>query len=98
MVELKSPCKENFVKQHLLLDRTTWTGLKDVVGDDKMSSHRWSHSNVSLVETGYSNWEILSPDFFIQECVALVKEATGEWKWYDRQCWQQYHFICEKGK
>ena len=98
IVEITNSIKECFVEQNLLLNETTWIGLRDVVGDDQMSSHRWMYSNLSIVETGYTKWSSLSPDLTYQECIALVLEGNGEWKWYDRKCSKAYHFICEKGK
>ena len=98
LVEITNPIKQCFVEQNLLLNEVTWTGLKDVVGDDQLSSHRWMHSNLSILETGYTKWSNLSPDKTYQECIALVLTGSGDWKWYDRECTNLYHFICEKGK
>lgn len=76
---------ENDIIANLATTRT-WIGLRRGL---------WNHwSNWTPVK--FTNWNVDQPDNSgsTMESCAMVKTSTGTW--FDRDCQNKYHFVCEK--
>ena len=67
-----------------------YIGLRDVVGDDQLSSHQWEVDGSTI---NYNNFDINEPDQGFKRCVAIVVRS-GE-KWQDRDCTVPLPALCE---
>ena len=67
-----------------------YIGLRDVVGDDQLSSHKWEVDGSMLT---YSNFDNNEPDQGFKQCIALAMPAGG--KWQDRDCNVILMALCE---
>ena len=66
-----------------------WIGLKDVVGDNNISSYRWVQDGSSLT---YQRWaNIYEPNVPTDKCV--MRYDGGDWD--DVSCTFQFAAICE---
>ena len=65
-----------------------WIGLKDVVGDNKISSYRWLKDGSSV---SFVHWVVGEPYSSAQRCV--VQYSTGRWN--DVDCKSLRGAICE---
>ena len=67
-----------------------YIGLRDVVGNDRLSSHKWEMDGSMLT---YNNFDDNEPDQGFKRCVAIVMKL-GE-KWQDRDCNVSLMALCE---
>ena len=67
-----------------------YIGLRDVVGNDRLSSHKWEMDGSTM---NYSNFDDNEPDQGFKRCVVIVMNL-GE-KWHDRYCIVNLPALCE---
>ena len=65
-----------------------YIGLKDVVGDNNISSHKWLRDGSSLT---FQNWYTGQPATQSQTCVTQI----GIGQWTDVPCYVSFGSICE---
>ena len=58
-----------------------YIGLRDEVGDNQFSSHRWTIDNSKMT---YSNFKPTEPNNMLEGCV--VMETIHDFKWADVKC------------
>ncbi|EDV19662.1 uncharacterized protein TRIADDRAFT_61849 [Trichoplax adhaerens] len=98
LLYIDSAKKENFIKTNIIVNKHTfyWLGLKDLVGDDKLESHRWLASNKTLAESNYINLaNNRPPRIDAYKCIIIYFRRTPEWR--EERCGSKNKFICEKG-
>ena len=65
-------------------------GLKDMIGDNQLSSYRWIADNSPMV---YSDFKGVEPADPAQRCVVLNTKSS--FKWHDFSCSQTRAAVCE---
>ena len=96
LIEIDSADKELFIENSVpVISNLYWIGLKDIIGDNRLESHIWLHSNQSLTEVSYQNWYPNNPNHLHEQCVILRNYPP--FLWFDRECEDLYKPICEKG-
>ena len=66
-----------------------WIGLKDMVGDNNISSYRWLRDGSTLT---YQNWAPTEPHLPADTCV-IRYVSNGVWD--DVACTRPFGLICE---
>ena len=69
-----------------------YIGLEDEVGDNQMSSYKWTVDNSTLT---YHNFYRNQPDTVAERCVAISLEDDLEW--HDVRCSAGLVALCEAG-
>ena len=72
------------------VEQYTFIGLKDMVGDNRLSSYRWMADNSKMV---YSNFNGAEPGSTVQHCIVLNRDAS--YRWHDTNCDLNYTSLCE---
>ena len=68
----------------------TYIGLKDVIGDNRLSSYRWMADNSKMV---YSDFYQNEPAGIDQHCIILHRYPPH--RWHDIDCFKKFPALCE---
>ena len=94
LVKVDSAAKQQAVRNFLRsvgeVAVRTYIGLKDMIGDNQLSSYKWMADKSKMV---YSHFNANQPDSIYQHCVVL-RRNTG-YRWTDRSCSNKYAALCE---
>ena len=69
-----------------------YIGLQDVIGDNQLSSYKWTVDNSTLA---YENFDGGEPNTLEQHCTCLRKISSL--RWHDIRCSERLAALCEAG-
>ena len=89
----KSPVKRLYLMSyHLNIGVDVWVGLKDAIGANNEADYKWVNGQTNT----YNNWASGQPSMASKRCVIMKCNYFSEF--YDRDCSDLNHFVCEKGR
>ena len=69
---------------------SSYIGLRDTVGDDKLSSHKWTADNTTM---SYNNFNPSEPGSTEEYCVSM--DTSSGFQWFDTPCHEAIKGLCE---
>ena len=70
-----------------------YIGLKDMIGDNQLSSYRWMVDNSPMVYSDFNG--SIEPAKTYQQCIVLNEKSS--FRWHDFECSHKLTAVCETG-